>query len=64
MKDQGNIPSLPPKSTCPVEMFTSENFFNEHQDTEFKRPILNFKKFKDLKKTKRQFNELKKKINA
>jgi hypothetical protein len=43
IKDQDSISSLPPKSTSPVEMFTNEKFLDEHQDTEFKRPSLNFK---------------------
>lgn len=43
-----------------MEIFDSENYLDEPQDTEFKRTIINFSDdFKDFKEdTKKQYNDI------
>lgn len=33
---------LAPKSTCPIDMFSNENYLGQPQDTELKRTTINF----------------------
>lgn len=47
-KGQDNI--SPPKSTCPVEMFSNENYPDDLQNRELKRAIIHISKNSSLKK--------------
>lgn len=50
MKDQVSIFSSKP--TCPIEIFSKQNYLDEHQDSGFRRAIIN--SIKEIKKFKEE----------
>lgn len=54
----------PFEHSSPIEMFSTKNYFDEPQNTTFKRTIINFiKEFREFKEdTKKHLNEIKENI--